>query len=379
MKNLIFAIMALVIVFAGCHSPSSSQGQCFVEIKDFGNLPDGSRAKLFTLTNNNGMTVKITNYGAIVTYIAVPDAKGQINDIALGYDNLDDYLKEHPYFGAIVGRYGNRIAEGRFTLDGKEYVLPTNNDENHLHGGVLGFDKFLWDAAVFADKFSTGVRLTRLSKDLEEGYPGNLHCSVRYTLTNDNELKIDYEAITDKPTVVNMTFHGYFNLAGQGASDILSHKMMINADYFTPVDSGLIPTGQLASVKGTPMDFTSPVAIGKRIDNDYQQLIYGKGYDHNWVLNDADSYMKLAARVAEPLSGRIMEVYTTEPGIQFYSGNFLDGSNIGKGGLPYKHRYGFCLETQHFPDSPNKHNFPSVTLRPGQLYRHSTIYKFTTK
>ncbi|MBI9017563.1 MAG: galactose mutarotase [Phycisphaerae bacterium] len=378
-KVIVFVLfLSLAFIFTGCQGPVNDFGKCTVTCSSFGIMPDGQTAKLFTLTNKNGMTVKITNYGAIVTHIIVPDAKGDMADVALGHDNVNDYIKGHPYFGAIVGRYGNRIAKGKFTLDGKQYTLATNNDANHLHGGEKGFDKVIWDAAAFADDFGAGVRFSYLSKDMEEGYPGNLNCSVRYTLTNNNELKLDYEATTDKATVVNLTHHSYFNLAGQGTGDILSHEIMIDADYFTPVDEGLIPTG-IESVKGTPMDFTKSTAIGKRVDDDYQQLIFGKGYDHNWIINNADGSMKLAARVTEPTSGRIMEVYTTEPGIQFYCGNFLDGTNIGKGNKVYKHRYGFCLETQHFPDSPNQKDFPSVVLRPGQLYRHSTIYKFLTK
>jgi aldose 1-epimerase len=319
------------------------------------------------------------SYGAIVVSLEVPDRNGKLADITLGFDTLEEYLKGHPYFGAIVGRYGNRIGKGKFTLNGIEYQLATNNGENHLHGGIKGFDKVVWDAEPVTQKGSAGVKLSYLSKDGEEGYPGNLHCTVTYTLTDKDELKVSYHAHTDKATPVNLTHHSYFNLASQGSRDILDHILMLNADKFTPTDKGLIPTGELRPVKGTPMDFTTPTKIGERIEQDYEPLKFGGGYDHNWVLNKADGPMTLAARVYEPSSGRVMEIFTTEPGIQFYSGNFLDGSIVGKAGKVYKHRYAFCLETQHFPDSPNKANFPSVTLRPGQTYRHETTHKFYTK
>lgn len=350
-----------------------------VSVTDFGVTPDGKNASLFTLENSHGMTVKLTNYGGIVTELHVPDKNGNIGDVVLGYDNLNDYIKGSPYFGAIVGRYGNRIDKGKFTLDGVEYTLATNNDKNHLHGGVKGFDKVVWDATPFTHVDEAGVELTYVSVDGEEGYPGTLTAKVTYSLSNANELKIEYLATTDKPTVVNLTHHGYFNLAGQGNGDILSHELMLNADRYTPIDEGLIPTGQLPSVKDTPMDFTEPVAIGARISQDFQQLKFGKGYDHNWVLNESDEPMKLAAKVYEPTTGRMMEVLTTEPGIQFYCGNFLDSSNVGKVGKVYQHRYGFCLETQHFPDSPNNPDFPTTILRPGDAYKSTTVYRFLSK
>lgn len=350
-----------------------------VQKEIFGKLPDGRQVELYTLTNANGARARIMTYGGILVSLEVPDRSGRLDDVTLGFDNLQAYLKGHPYFGALVGRYGNRIGKGAFTLDGVTYQLAKNNDENHLHGGIKGFDKVLWDAEPAKEDNAVGVRLSYLSKDGQENYPGNLACTVIYTLTNDDELKISYQATTDKATPINLTHHSYFNLAGQGNSDILGHEMMLNADRFTPVDKGLIPTGELRPVKGTPMDFTEPTAIGARIEQDDEQLKFGGGYDHNWVLNKNDDSLTLAARVYEPTTGRVMEVYTTEPGIQFYSGNFLDGTITGKGARVYKHRYGFCLETQHFPDSPNKPNFPSVILRPGEKYTHLTVFKFSVR
>ncbi len=335
----------------------------------FGNV-DGRQVFEFTLTNKNGIEVKILNYGGIVTKLIVPDKNGNFEDIVLGYDSLQDYVKDTPYFGAIVGRYGNRIAKGRFTIDGQTYNLACNNGQNHLHGGIKGFDKIVWDAEDFIKPEAAGVVLSYLSSDYEEGYPGNLKVKITYTLTNENELKIDYDAQTDKPTQLNLTHHSYFNLKGEGSGDVLGHQIQILADRFTPVDEGLIPTGELKEVAGSAMDFRTPATIGSRIAQ-----VEG-GYDHNYVLNNSDGKMRLVAEVTEPKTGRKMEVYTDQPGIQFYSGNFLDGSNIGKGGKPYKKHFGFCLETQHFPDSPNHANFPSTLLRPGEIYKTQTIYKF---
>jgi len=330
----------------------------------------------FTLKNVNGLETEITNYGGIVMRLLVPDKDGILAGVVLGYETPEEYENNAPYFGALIGRYGNRIGNAEFTLDGTTYTLAKNNDENSLHGGTKGFDKVFWNAELQKVENGEALKLTYLSKDGEEGYPGNLSVEVLYTLTDDDELRIDYKATTDKTTVVNLTHHSYFNLKGQGNGDILGHILMINADNFTPVDEGLIPTGEIRPVEGTPMDFREPVAIGSRIDNDYEQLHYGGGYDHNWVLNKGDNQMTLAARVHEPSTGRIMEVYTTEPGLQFYSGNFLDGTITGKDGKIYEKRYGFCLETQHFPDSPNKPNFPSTVLKPGEEYRTTTIYRF---
>lgn len=350
-----------------------------VDINRFGRLPDGGVVREYTLKNDTGIIVKVIDYGAIVTGLWLPDREGEFADVVLGYDNLDDYLAETPYFGAIVGRYGNRIDKGTFSLDGKEYQLTVNDGENHLHGGRKGFDKVLWQADAFYEKDSARVVLTYASSDGEEGYPGNLNAAVTYELNNQNELIIRYSATSDAPTVVNLTHHSYFNLRGQGMGSILGHELTLNAEYFTPVDSGLIPTGEILSVSGTPMDFTRPKRIGSRIDADFQQLAYGGGYDHNWVLDKSDSGMTFAARLYDPDSGRQMEIHTEEPGIQFYSGNFLDGSLTGKDGRVYHYRYGLCLETQHFPDSPNKGHFPGTRLDPGEVYRTETVHRFSVQ
>ena len=341
-----------------------------ITVEPFGRVDD-KPVNLYTLTNKNGMRVKITNYGAIVTSIETADKDGKLGDITLGYDSLDGYLEKTPYFGAIVGRYGNRIAKGKFTLDGKEYQLATNDGENHLHGGVKGYDKVVWLAEETKTEDSVGLKLIYVSKDGEEGYPGTLVVSATYSLTNEDELKIAYSAFTDKATVINLTGHSYFNLAGEG--DILGHELSLLADNYTPVDETLIPTGEIKAVKGTAMDFTTAKAIGSRIGE------VAGGYDHNYVLNSSDGKLALAAQLYELKSGRAMDIYTTEPGIQFYSGNFLDGSITGKGGRVYKKHSGLCLETQHFPDSPNKPKFPSVVLKPGQMYNHLTVHKFYTK
>ena len=338
----------------------------------FGKLADGREVYLYTLSNTTGMRVQITTYGGVVTSLMVQDKNGAFDDIVLGYDQLNDYIEfNNPYFGAIIGRFGNRIARGKFELNSNVYLLATNNGKNHLHGGIKGFDKVLWEGVTELLENEIRLSLNYLSLDKEEGYPGNLHVEVIYSLTNENELKIHYKATSDKPTPINLTHHSYFNLAGAGQCDILDHELMIDADRYTVVDESLIPTGELREVKGTPMDFSSPQNIGNRINK-----VPG-GYDHNYVLNKKMNSLELVAIVTEPTTARVMEVYTTEPGIQFYSGNFLDGTNIGKGGLPYEKHYGFCLETQHFPDSPNQPGFPSVILQPGEKYEQTTIYKFS--
>ncbi len=351
---------------ANNHAMSSS-----VTKSEFGNLPDGTLVEAYTLQNSHGLKAKVVTYGALLTEMMVPDRHGRLGDITLGFDNLDQYLARHPYFGATIGRYANRIAKGKFTLDGKSYTLATNNVPNHLHGGLKGFDKVVWKAEI-VDSSPASVRFTYVSPDGEEGYPGTLTVSVTYTLNDKNELQLDYTATTDKATVVNLTNHAYWNLAGEGS--ILDHVLMLNADHYTPVDDTLIPTGEIAPVKGTIMDFTKPMSIGSRITqltNDPQ------GYDHNYVLRSGGGKLALAARVTEPTTGRILEISTTEPGIQFYSGNFLDSTLTGKRGVVYNQHDAFCLETDHFPDSPNQPNFPSVVLRPGQTYTQTTIHKFS--
>jgi aldose 1-epimerase len=345
----------------------------------FGSTPQGRPVELYTFTNAHGLEVRAITYGGVIVSLKVPDKTGHLDDVALGYDSLAGYIENPTYFGAIIGRYGNRIAGAKFTLDGKTYSLAANNGPNSLHGGLRGFNKALWKAESFQNANGTGLIFTYTSKDGEEGYPGNLSAKVTYTLTDKDELIFDYEATTDKATPVNLTQHTYFNLAGEGHGDILGHYMMLNADRFTPVDKTLIPIGELRPVKGTPFDFTQPTAIGARINQKEEQMVLGNGYDHNFVINRSGSGPELTARVHEPESGRVMEVYTTEPGVQFYSGNFLDGTITGKNGHVYKQRYGFCLETQHFPDSPNQPSFPSTILKSGQTYKSQTIYKFSVK
>jgi aldose 1-epimerase len=339
---------------------------------------DGREVTLFKLENANGIRTEITNYGGAVVSLFTPDRNGNLDDIVLGFDSLASYVSDSPYFGCIVGRYGNRIGKARFTIEGVEYKLAANNGPNHLHGGIKGFDKVVWDAKGLQQPDAVGVELTYMSRDGEEGYPGNLSSTVTYLLTNDNELKISYSATTDKTTHVNLTNHSYFNLAGHDNGLILDHQLTLFAARYTPVDSTLIPRGELASVEGTPFDFRTTHRIGERIDGDHEQLKSGLGYDHNWVLNNQDGSLALAGRLAEKTTGRVMEVLTTEPGIQFYSGNFLDGTLKGKGGHVYAYRSGLCLETQHYPDSPNKANFPGTLLKPGETYTTQTIYKFTT-
>ena len=367
------------VVFQNCQQtpPPPKSG---IEKTFFGNLPDGTTADLYTLRNAQGMTVRITNFGGIITSWTAPDKNGKYEDVVLGCDSLAGYLRGTPFFGALIGRYGNRIAKGKFTLDSTVYTLATNNIGNHLHGGIKGFDKVLWTATAMEGE-EPALKLNYLSKDGEEGYPGNLSVEVVYTLQKDNALRIQYVATTDKPTVVNLTNHSYFNLASAGKSDILSHELMLNTPMFLPVDSTLIPTGELKPVKGTVFDFTQPTKIGARIDDASDlQIKYGLGYDHCWVTaKSATNVLELIATLYDPASGRYMEVLTTEPAVQFYSGNFLDGKVTGKGGTSYQHRSGLCLETQHYPDSPNKPAFPSTVLRPGETYKTTTLYRFAKK
>ena len=342
-------------------------------------LVNAQKIESFTLKNRRGMEVKIINFGGTVTSIKVPDRNGKFADVVLGFENPDDYLKPHPSFGTAVGRFANRIAKGRFTLNGVEYKLAVNNGENHLHGGIKGFDDVFWTAEEINSLAGPGVRLTYLSKDGEEGYPGNLNVTMTYTLTHRNELRIDYIATTDKDTVINLTHHSYFNLAGEGNGDILNHRLKLNAARFTPTDAGSIPTGELRSIRRTPFDFLTPHAIGERINQDDEQLKFGNGYDHNFVINGRMGSLRQAAVVSDPSTGRVMEVWTTEPGIQLYTGNFLDGTLVGKSGKAYQRRSGFCLETQHYPDSPNKPNFPTTTLKKGATFKSTTIYRFTAR
>ena len=374
-------IVALLLVACTAATRSGAPPMTTAEaLAPFGTLANGQAVQLFTLRNAHGIEAQFTNYGGIITSLKTPDRNGHFADIVLGYDNLAAYVANSPYFGAIVGRYANRIARGHFTLDGTTYTLAVNNGPNSLHGGLRGLDKVVWNARPFQNQEGQAVTLDYTSPNGEEGYPGTLHATVTYTLTPDDRLIVDYAATTDKATPINLSQHSYWNLAGNASRDILGHVLTINADAMTPVDSTLIPTGEIASVQGTPFDFRTPHAIGERVDQRQNiQIRYGNGYDHNWILNRggaASDALVLAARVVEPTSGRTMEITTTEPGLQFYSGNFLDGSNIGKGGVVYHFRYGIALETQHFPDSPNHSNFPSTILRPGQQYRSRTVFKF---
>ena len=351
--------------------------------RPFGTLPDGRTVEVYTLTNKRGLKLRAMTYGAIVLSLETPDRDGRSADIVLGYNTLDEYLKDTPYFGAVVGRYGNRIAHGRFTLDGREYTLATNNDPGgipcSLHGGLKGFDKVLWSGEGRVVDGAQAVRFTYRSRDGEEGYPGNVEIRVTYVLNDDGEWRVHYSATTDKATPLNVTQHSYFNLKGEGNGDILDHELVLKASRFTPVNAGLIPTGELRPVAGTPFDFTKAHRIGERVGAEDQQLRFGGGYDHNWVLDSQDGSLALAAEVHEPASGRTMRVLTTEPGVQFYCGNFLDGKLTGKAGKPYPFRSGFCLETQHYPDSPNQPAFPDTILRPGEKWESTTVYQFGTR
>jgi aldose 1-epimerase len=373
---LVFGLIAAPVQADAPKRPVQKKEKASVEKLPFGKTPDGTPVDLYVLTNGRGMTAKVMTYGAILTELDVPDKGGKPADVTLGFDNLEGYLKGHPYFGAVVGRVANRIAKGKFTLDGKEYTLATNNGPNHLHGGKKGFDKVVWKAQVAKVPEGVGVKFFYRSPDGEEGYPGNLDVTVTYTLTDKNELRLDYAATTDKATPINLSNHVYFNLAGAAAGSVLDHEVMIAADKYTPVDDTLIPTGELKSVKGTPFDFTTPHKVGERIEQVKGDPV---GYDHNFVLREGGKGLHLAVRVREPKSGRVLEMSTTEPGVQFYTGNFLDGSLMGHGDVVYRQHQGFCLEAQHFPDAVHHTNFPSVILRPGQTYRQTTVYKFSAE
>lgn len=350
-----------------------------IEEKQFGYMDDGRPVSLFRLKNRNGLEALIMTMGGILLSLKVPDGHGKLDDIVLGFDSLDEYKKGHPYFGALIGRYANRIAEGKISIEGVDYQLTRNDGDHHLHGGFIGFDKVLWQAQASEDDQGAHLLLSHVSPDGDQGYPGTLTVRVRYTLNDANELRLDYEAETDQTTIVNLTHHSYFNLAGKG--DVLQHRLHLNAAYYLPTDAHLIPTGELELVNGTPMDFRLPKSIGRDIGANYAALHHGGGYDHNWVLIQADvladNGLTLAAEVLEPLSGRRMKLYTTQPGSQFYSGNFLDGRLRGKGGISYQRHSGFCLEPQHFPDSPHHSAFPGVVVRPGEIYRQSSVYCFS--
>jgi aldose 1-epimerase len=377
-----FSTFMALILFFGCETKEKpketvSESSFTISEQAFGVTQGGDSVTLFTFANGNGLEVKIMNYGGIVTHLSVPDEAGKVEDIVLGFDQLADYEKGSPYFGAIVGRYGNRIAKGKFTLNGTEYTLAVNNNENHLHGGLKGFDKVVWDAKTFENADGAGLILKYLSADMEEGYPGNLDITVTYTVKANNEIEIDYHATTDKPTVANITQHSYFNLTGNTKRDILDHDVMIKSNNLIPVDAGLIPTGQLMPVAGTPFDFNDATKVGARIDEDHEQMKLGGGYDHCWVLNkSSEDALEWVVKATDTESGRVFELATSEPGVQFYTGNFLDGTLTGKGGAVYEQRYGLCFEPEHFPDSPNQANFPSVILNPGEEYSTTTIWKF---
>lgn len=371
MKNIWFTLA--VVVFFSCSQPQPQQ-PALLDKANFETEHDGKPVELYTLRNSNGLVAQITNYGGKVVNLWTPDKNGDFDDIVLGFETINEYFNTSEiYFGSLIGRYGNRIGGGTFSIGDSTYTLAQNNNGNALHGGITGFNNVVWNANQMDDQT---LELNYLSADMEEGYPGNLNTKVVYTLTDDNELKIEYTATTDRATPVNLTHHSFFNLKGAGNGDVNDHIVQINADAYTPVDEGLIPTGEIAPVEGTPMDFREPTAIGERVDDDFEQLKFGNGYDHNWVLNQAGSGLTFAAKVTEPESGRTMEVYTNEPGIQFYGGNFLDGTVTGKGGKVYPFRSALCLETQHFPDSPNKPDFPSTILEPGDEYHSVCVYKF---
>jgi len=372
----VLVIIALAVTAGWAQPPAAGKG-ARVDKTSFGTTRDGQAVELYTLTNAKGIVARVMTYGALLTEFHVPDRTGKMGDVVLGFKTLQAYEGDHPYFGATIGRVGNRIAKGRFKLDGREYTLATNNGANHLHGGLRGFDKRVWKAQTVPAASGMAVRFTYVSTDMEEGYPGTLTATVTYTLTDANELRLDYTATTDKPTIVNLTNHSYFNLAGDGEGTILEHELTIMADRFTPVDDALIPTGEIAGVRGTVMDFTRSAAIGSRIAQ-----VPGAapgGYDHNYVLSHGGGILAMSATVRDPKSGRAMDVLTTEPGVQLYTGNFLDGTLTGKAGVAYKQHSGLCLETQHFPDSINQPTFPTVVLQPGKTYKSTTVYRFSAR
>jgi aldose 1-epimerase len=378
-RMVLLLLLFLTIPFCPDSGVASSTGGALMVKKEaFGTMPDGKAVELYTLTNTHGIAVQVMTYGGIIVSLKTPDKSGHSADITLGFDTLADYLAKNPFFGALVGRYGNRIGNARFTIDGKEYSLAKNDGPNSLHGGLKGFDKVLWQAESFQKSGEVGVILKHTSPDGDEDFPGTLHVTVTYTLNDKNEFSLDYHATTDKATPVNLTNHTYFNLGGEGSGSILGEELMLNADHFTPVDKNLIPLGQIASVKGTPLDFTKPTAIGARINDKYEQLALGMGYDHNFVINRTGPGLVLAARVYDPKTGRVLEVDTTEPGVQLYTANHLNHLR-GRNGHIYNARDAFCLETQHYPDSPNQPNFPSTILRPGQVYHSTTVWKFATR
>ena len=376
-----FLYLLISLITTSCNNSNNKEETDMPDAADetniYGTTSNGDTVRAYTLENSNGLQMEVISLGGIITSLKVPDREGNLEDIVLGFDSLSSYEADHPYFGALIGRFGNRIAKGKFTLDGTEYALPINNEPNSLHGGDKGFHTVHWNVEKLENK--NGLKLTYTSKDMEMGYPGNLDVEVTYILSDSNALEITYKATTDKKTVVNLTQHSYFNLSGDMTSKILDHILMINADTYLPVDSTLIPAGGEQSVANTPFDFREPKEIGKEINEEDQQLEFGLGYDHCWVLNNKNDDLALAATVYHEESGRLMEVFTTEPGLQFYSGNFLDGSLTGKGGVKYQQRTGLCLETQHFPDSPNNDSFPSTILEPGDTYATKTTYKFSVK
>ena len=376
-KIKILIVLFLVTISNSCTKISKKMPIPTIDKTQFGKTMEGTDVDQYILSNNKGMEVRIITYGGIITSWTAVDKNGDYKDIVLGYNTLAEYEAETPYFGALIGRYGNRIEGGKFKIDDQEYTLAANNGVNHLHGGLKGFDKVVWDAKTIINDSTVSLELSYLSKDMEEGYPGNLNTKVTYTLNNDDELSVSYEATTDKPTIVNLTQHSYFNLTADFNQDVLDHEIVINADSFLPVDNALIPTGEFRDVNKTPFDFRKPKAIGQQISDKNTQLENGMGYDHCWVLNDQDKGLRFVASAYEPASGRMLEVFSDEPGIQFYSGNFLDGTLPNKSNGTYQHRTGFCFETQHYPDSPNQKNFPSVRLNPGEKYNSKIVFRLS--